>query len=243
MPVRADLHLHSCVSPCGRLECSPRSVAEAAHRRGLQMLALTDHNTALNCPAFAAVCSELGLSAVFGIEITTREEVHVLGLFETVEQALELGERLWKHLPQIPFDPEKFGDQVYVDPEGVIIGEVERFLLTGVQLGLEECGRLGQRLGGLFVPAHIDRSAYSIWSQLGFLPDFPYDGLEITKPNGPIDTGRFATLASSDAHFLADVGRRYTLLPGEEPGFAALKTALRARTTSPQFTPVSPRSG
>jgi len=235
--VRADLHLHSCVSPCGQLECSPRSVAETARARGIELVALTDHNTALNCPAFAEVCAELGLGAVFGIEITTTEEVHALGLFETVEQALELGRRLWEHLPDIAFDPEKFGDQVYVDADETILGEVERFLLSAVDLGLEDCGRLVQELDGLFVPAHIDRSAYSIWSQLGFLPPFAYDGLEITRPHGPIDTAGFTTITSSDAHFLADIGRRYTVLPGDEPSFRALRSALLTGDTKLSFSP------
>ena len=239
MAITADLHLHSCVSPCGQLECSPRAVAATARQRGLQLIALTDHNTALNCPAFAEVCSELGLGAVFGIEITTREEVHALGLFETVEQALELGERLWRRLPDIRFNPEKFGDQVYVDADEVILGEVERFLLTAVELGLEECGELVQTLGGLFIPAHIDRTAYSIWSQLGFLPAFPYDGLEITRPDGPLDTSGYPLLSSSDAHFLDDIGRRFTVLPGDEPSFSALAEALRAGSTEPRFTAIA----
>lgn len=149
---------------------SPSVIARTAKERGLQMAALCDHNTALNTPAFAAACAAEGLTGIYGMEATTREEAHILCLFETPEAALSLGEFIYELLPEIPNDPEKMGDQVYVDAEENILGEVEKVLMSGADISLEALLEEVHRRGGLFIPAHIDRPVFSIPSQLGFLP-------------------------------------------------------------------------
>jgi 3',5'-nucleoside bisphosphate phosphatase len=231
----ADLHLHSCLSPCGDLECSPRAIARHARERGLDMIALTDHNSALNTPSFRTCCLQEGVVPVFGIEATSTEEVHLLCLFETVEQALRLGEILYDALSDIPNNPDLFGDQVYVDAEEFILGEVEKHLTGAVHYSLEAIMEQTLDLGGLFIPAHIDRPVNSISSQLGFLPEAPYSAVEITRPDISLDTCNLPRIANSDAHFLADIGVRCTRYTARSLDFAGLRHALETHRAEPLF--------
>jgi len=227
MTVRGDLHIHSCLSPCGDLSMSPSAIVRVARERGLDLIALADHNTALNLPAFKAGCLKEGLACVFGLEVTTREEAHILTLFETPEAALDLGGFLYPLLPPVPNRPEKTGDQVYVDESEVILGEVELYLGTAAEISLERLLEEVRRRGGLFIPAHIDKPVFSIPSQLGFLPPLDYDALESVSLPCPVETGRTPVIRNSDAHYLEDIGKRSTLYEMEEPGFAGLAAALR----------------
>jgi len=136
--MKLDLHIHSCVSPCGALEMSPSAIARAAVAAGLDGIALTDHNTALNTPACAEACRRAGLAFLAGVEVCTAEELHVLCLFDQVETALAFGADLYAQLPPVVNLPEKMGDQVYVDVEENILGEVGIFLGTGCAWPLTE---------------------------------------------------------------------------------------------------------
>ncbi len=236
MEVRGDLHIHSCLSPCGDLSMSPAVIARKAKERGLQMAALCDHNTALNTPAFAAACAVHGLTGLYGMEVTTREEAHVICLFETPEEALALGNFIYDLLPDIPNDPEKMGDQVYVDEEDNILGEVEKVLMSGADISLEGLLEEVHHRGGLFIPAHIDRPVFSIPSQLGFLPPMKYDALESVRLPCPVAVMGKAPMIiqNSDAHYPDDVGRRSTVYEMEEPGFQGLKKALGRSLREPQ---------
>ncbi|MBD3292398.1 MAG: PHP domain-containing protein, partial [Armatimonadia bacterium] len=228
MILRADLHMHSCLSPCGSLEMSPSAMAARAAELGLDVVALTDHNSALNTPAFAACCAEAGLVALFGLEVTTREEAHVLALFDAPAGALELSEWIYERLPEILNDPEELGDQVYVDAREEILGTVDRVLTAATDVSVDELARRVSGAGGLFVPAHIDRPYFSLPSQLGFLPDLPYDALEITRLPCIIDTGGRPLITSSDAHYLPDIGSGFTELECERRDAAAVLRALRS---------------
>jgi hypothetical protein len=195
-------------------------------------MALTDHNSARNCPAFEAACLREGIIPLFGMEVTSREEVHLLALFETVEAALSFDEWVYARLPDIPNDPERFGDQVVVDVDEVIIEEVPKFLLPGIEASIDEIGDESHRRGGLFIPAHIDRSAYSMVSQLGFLPEGDYDAVEITRWPPEAGAERYTLICDSDAHFLEDVAKRTFRFEAEQPGFESLRSALRDGGTS-----------
>ena len=131
MQVRCDLHIHSCLSPCGDLEMSPKQIALEAKKKGLDVIALTDHNSALNSMAFRSACNSVGIFAIYGVEITSSEEVHVLALFKNPESAIKIGEKVYKSLVSIKNDPEKWGDQVYLDDDENILGEVEKYLTGG----------------------------------------------------------------------------------------------------------------
>lgn len=227
MEFSADLHIHSCLSPCGDLSLSPRRIAEKAVSIGLSLVALTDHNTALNCPAFEVACRREHIEAVFGIEVTTAEEIHVLALFETVEQALRLGELLYEALPPVRHDPERQGDQVYVNDAEEILGEVDKYLIAGVSFSLEETCNIIYELEGLFIPAHIERPSFSLLSQLGILPEMDYSALEITQWPCSIHTGTVPLISNSDAHMIELIGSRFTLFRGENPSFRSFRKALQ----------------
>ena len=213
MTIRADLHLHSCLSPCGELSMSPREIAYRCAERGVQLAALTDHNSALNCPAFDAATREAGIAALFGIEAQPREECHILCLFARPETALILGSELYDLMPPVMNVPEKMGDQVYVDENEDIAGEVDKYLITSAELGLEELSARVIALGGIVIPAHVDRPSFSLSSQLGFIPDGPWAALEVVRmPESErprsVDTRGYPLITSSDAHFPEHIARR-----------------------------------
>jgi hypothetical protein len=216
-----DLHNHSCLSPCACLEQSPRALAERAAARGIGLLALTDHNSALNCPAFAVVCRERGILPLFGLEACTREEVHVLCLFADLEAALDFGEWAYGRLPHIPNDPERLGDQVRVDADETVLGMVERYLGNALDLGLDDLGGPVQARGGLVIPAHIDRPMHSMTSQLGFVAQGPWAALECLRIPPGFPTGPYPLITSSDAHRPDLVGRRAFNLPPPSEGLRA----------------------
>ena len=205
---------------------SPIKIVKRAAELGFHMLGLCDHNTALNCPAFAEVCSERGIVPIFGIEAATREEVHLLCLFEGLETALDVGEFIYSHLPDIKYDPERFGDQIYVDADEEIKGFLDKFLINASDVRLEELADIVIAKGGLAIPAHVGRQVSSIYSQLGFLPDFPFSALEVHKEKQELDTRSLPMVCGSDAHYLNDIGLRYSVFDAEEPSFNAFKNAL-----------------
>ncbi len=236
MILRADLHNHSCLSPCGDLYNSPSRMVELAAQRGITMMALTDHNSARNCPAFAVSCRRHGIFPVFGTETTTQEEIHVLSLFAEVEEALQWGEWVYQRLPDFHHDQERFGDQVVVDEDENILDIEERYLIPGIDASIEEVAQETLRRGGLVIPAHIDRSAHSISSQLGFLPDTTFSALEVTRLPVEMDTRNHPLICSSDAHFPDDIARRWITFPMEDSTgdprqpFNALVRALQEHT-------------
>lgn len=254
MILKADLHLHSCLSPCGDLSMSPRAIASLLEERGVTLAALTDHNSALNCPAFATACARHGIAPLFGIEAQTSEECHILCLFPRVEMALELGKELYERMPSIMNIPEKTGDQVYVDDDENILGEVDKFLVTSADFTVDGLAARVLGLGGLVIPAHVDRPSFSLTSQLGFIPDGPWDALETVRLDGkngrapatdmsgnPLDTKGYPLTTSSDAHHPEHVARRaFDLDIGNDPLLDAeghvrvdtIRAALTRRTPS-----------
>jgi len=214
---------------------SPSLIARRAASLGLAIAALTDHNSALNAPAFAAACAKEGVVPVFGIEVTTREELHVLALFETEEQALELGKTLYGLLPPIANDPARFGDQVYVDEDETILGEVDRYLVNAADISLDVAAELILSVGGLFIPAHVDRPAFSISSQLGFLPDMRYSAIEVTSWPCLMNPGSVPMISSSDAHYPDAIGSRFVRFEADDASFASLKRAIESGRVVPSI--------
>jgi len=221
----ADLHNHSCLSPCGSLDLSPRVLVETAARRSIGILALTDHNTCANGPAFAKLCAEYRVIPVFGMEATTREEVHVLCLFDTLEKALSWGERVYALLPPLPNDPERLGDQVIVNEDDEIEGEVDVYLGSALELGLDEIGPLAEQYGGIVIPAHVDRPAFSMTSQLGFVSPGPWAALECVRLPPAVDTLGYPLITGSDAHYPEHVGRRSFEVPLNDEEQKEIKAA------------------
>ncbi len=204
----ADFHNHSCLSPCASLELSPSLLARQARGKGLKLLALTDHNAALNCPAFARACAREGVAPLAGIEASSREEVHVLCLFGSPEQALAFGERLLGLLPELPYDPEKLGDEAVVDEAENVLELCDRYLGAALDIDFDALCAEACGAGALVVPAHVDRPMFSVSSQLGFLPPGPYAAVEAMREPLPALCGGCAVISGSDAHVPEHVGRR-----------------------------------
>jgi hypothetical protein len=241
----ADFHNHSCLSPCGSLELSPRVLAELAAARGIELLALTDHNTARNCPAFAVHCRRLGIIPLYGLEVTTQEEIHILTLFSQLDAALAFGEFIYSIITPFPNNPEKTGDQVYVDADDNIEGELEYFLPSAANIGLDDLAPKTAEYGGIVIPAHVDRSAFSMISQLGVIVKGPWAALECVRippavtypPSLYLNTLGYPLITGSDAHYIEHIGRRpfklaavkEELLPGgpdSDVDMEALRQAL-----------------
>jgi len=222
-----DLHNHSCLSPCGSLEMSPLRLVQEAAAKGIGMLALTDHNAGDNLPAFDICCRRAGIIPVFGLEVTSREEAHQLCLFEDLKTAVRFGYTIYENLVSTPNNPEMMGDQIIVDEDENIIGELELHLAGGaVDFSMEELISMVHKREGLFIPAHIDRAAFSIKSQLGFLPDNDYDAVEVMKSPCPLNKERYPEITGSDAHYPENVGQRRFEIPLETNDFRGLVKAL-----------------
>ena len=208
MTILADLHNHSCLSPCASLEMSPSLLARMARERGLGLVALTDHNSALNCPAFEVACRREGIAPLFGMEACSAEEVHVLCLFGDVAGALGFGLRLRGLLMATPHDPKSFGDQIVVDADEVVQGSSYDHLGAALNIGFDELCAEASALGAVVIPAHVDRPFFSVSSQLGFLPPGPYDAVESMREPPLALAGPHAAISGSDAHDPELVGRR-----------------------------------
>ena len=215
----ADLHIHTVLSACAEIEMLPDLIVERAQALALNLIAVTDHNSAENAAAVINAAQGTEIVVLPGMEVQTREEVHVLCLFDTLEQALAWQGIVYGHLPRLKNKEETFGTQIVLDPRGDPIGLNGRLLLTSTHLSVEEVVRRVQQLEGLCIPAHVDRPAYSIIANLGFVPpDLGVAGVEISQLVGVEEARRrFPQLAglslvgNSDAHRLKDMVRRTTL--------------------------------
>ncbi len=208
MRIACDLHIHSCLSPCGDMLMTPHNIVGMAFIKQLDAIAVCDHNTAENLPAVKEAADMMGVMLLPGLELTTREEAHMLAYFPDVEAALAFSREIYGHLPPIPNRPEFFGRQVKMNGQDEETGEVEKLLISALDLSFEECERLIHRRGGLCVPAHINRGTNGVLNALGFLPgEAVYDALEVSEsasaPN--MDLTGYRILHSSDAHYLENI--------------------------------------
>ena len=208
MNIFVDLHIHSCLSPCGERDMTPFNICAMAKIKGLQAIAIADHNSAQNLPAAKAAAKAHGLVLLPGLEITTREEVHLLAYFPTLEHAMAMGDFLYDHLPDIQNDPRLFGDQQIINERDEAVGVERRLLLSAAVLPLHQAVYEIKRFDGLAVPAHINRGANGLLAHLGFLPDnVDFSALEVT-PQLPVSSGDLRgkiILHASDAHRLEDI--------------------------------------
>lgn len=228
-----DLHIHSCLSPCGDLENSPRAIARAAKGAGLQGIMLADHNSTRNSAALAEACRrEEGLQCLFGMEVTTAEEVHCLAVFDTAEQAGAMTETVYAALPKRVNQPEVFGYQDVVDADDQVEEQEWRLLSAPTRLTIRETGERVHELGGLFIAAHIDRSVFSVTSQLGGLAgDEGFDAVELSRHADPAvwktKTLGLPFIRSSDAHYLDAIGTIWTEAELTEFSTRALRSAFQ----------------
>ncbi len=207
-----DLHNHSCLSPCADNDNTPNNIAGMAYLCGINIVALTDHNTAKNCPAFFEASKRYGIIPIAGMELTTSEDIHVICLFEKLESALQFDEYLQKRRVLIKNRTDIFGDQLILNSKDEIIGQDEFLLSNATTISLDEAPLLIREFGGTCYPAHIDRDANGIIAILGTLPPTPYfkcvemhDGKKISDYNGRYDLSDKLIIVSSDAHYLTDI--------------------------------------
>lgn len=216
---------------------SPTAIAARGLEEELDMMALSDHNAVGNLPAFFCACEAAGIVPLGGIEVTSEEEAHVLCLFPDLEKAMEFGAWVHDHLPDIPNDPEQFGDQVAVNENEEVLYEEEKLLISATTLNLDEILKRVRAADGLFIPAHVNKPVFSLTSQLGFIPDIDYDALEISDLNARVLAKRKILISNSDAHYLSDVGKRFTEYDTREVSFEALRACLRNGRLKPGSRP------
>lgn len=239
MKLTYDLHMHSCLSPCADDEMTPANMAGMAMLAGMDVVALSDHNTARNCGAFMEACAKAGLLALPAMELTTSEEAHILCLLPTLEAALALDDYVYERLLPVKNRPEKFGRQLLMDADEKVTGEEERLLLNATSIGVYDVAALLRGFGGVAVPAHIDRDSFSIISNLGFMDrEMGFGIVELSRgadaaalAAGHAELRGMPVLVNSDAHRLCDMPDAEFALEADERTAAAVIDAIRLGRT------------
>lgn len=230
-PYYYDLHVHSCLSPCADDDMTPNNLAGMAALKGLQILALTDHNSCKNCPAFFSACRRQGIIPIAGMELTTAEDIHLICLFETLEKAMNFDRTIETHRMPIPNRPEIFGNQWILDGEDERLGEEELLLISATDLPIEDAIDLARAYGAYVYPAHIDRESNGIVAILGGIPEeYGFSVFELKEKEKLSEAlERFsqirkeAVLISSDAHRLWEINEaEHSILLEDEPYSSSL---------------------
>jgi len=236
--VSYDLHIHSCLSPCGDDDMTPANIANMAKINGLDVIALTDHNSCKNCPALLAEARRIGLLAIPGMELTTQEEVHVLCLFPDLNKAMEFDSFVYDHLMPFPNREDIFGQQLVYNENDAVTGKVEYLLSNSTDLSFDYVYDIAASYGGIMIPAHINKASNSLLNNLGFIPpDSKFACVEVAdrgmipelaERNPYLKNCRF--ICNSDAHYLEKIhdGTEYLEIEelSAEAVLAALNTAV-----------------
>lgn len=203
-----DLHIHSDLSPCGNHDMTPNNIANMAYIKGLNIISVTDHNTTRNFPAIRQVGEKLGIEVIPGIEVTTREEVHVLCYFKNYSDAQNFGNLIYDSLPDIKNNAMIFGEQNIYNSDDIIVDQLNKLLISASKYSLDEIYYLTKEHNGIIVPAHINKKSNSILGILGFIPfNLKIDFVEIFKES-VVDEKiikKYNILKNSDAHQLIDI--------------------------------------
>jgi len=201
--------------------------------KGLDIIAITDHNSVLNCSPIMEIGKEKGIVVIPGMEVETKEEVHVVCLFPSLNKALKVQEVIWPLLPPMTNRKDIFGEQLLFDTKDEIIESVDKLLLTAADIELEDVDNLVRSVGGVIIPAHIDRKSYSVLSNMGFIPkNLKLKYLELSKScnidefreQNKLDNYKF--IVSSDAHDLKDISEREMFLELQDKSIEALFNEL-----------------
>ncbi len=231
----ADLHIHTVLSPCGDLSMGPQGIVKIALQKKIDIIAITDHNSAENVNAVMEAARGTQLNVIAGMEVYVREGAHVICLFPKAESALNFQEFIYANLPQGVNDETLFGAQIICDKDENILAECERLLALPVNVSLHQVAYQVTSLGGIMYPAHIDRPSFSILRVLGFIPDdLNIHAVEISQPLHEAqervrflrDTD-FTIIRASDAHFVDNIGDARTFFKLEEPSFSEISMAIK----------------
>ena len=226
-----DLHIHSCLSPCADDDMTPNNIAGMGAIKGLNILALTDHNSCKNCPAFFAACKRYGIIPIAGMELSTAEDIHIVCMFPELDMAMKFDEFVSQHLLPIDNRPEIFGNQYVMDEEDSVVGIENKLLISSTDLPIAEAVAVARNYGAHVRPAHIDRESNGIIAILGDIPkEYDFNSFEINdKDNisGVIEqypsVNKDNILVCSDAHHLWDINEAENyLLIDDEPYSSSL---------------------
>lgn len=230
-----DLHIHSCLSPCGDDDMTPGNIVGMAAIKGLDVIALTDHNSCKNCPAFLEIAKQFGVMAIPGMEINTSEEVHAVCLFPTLEQAMAFDSYVYEQLMKFPNNEDVFGKQQICNEEDEVVGTEPLLLINSVDISFDALWDLVDAYGGVMVPAHIEKAANSLLANLGFVPpDSKFRTAElkdlkklheVRKGNPYLEGCRI--ISDSDAHYLEDINEPRLTIPVKEKSVEAVIRYLK----------------
>ncbi len=229
-----DLHIHSCLSPCGDDDMTPNNIVGMSVIKGLDVIAVTDHNSCKNCPAVLAAAKEYGILAIPGMEINTSEEVHAVCLFEELKAAMEFDAYVYERLIPFPNKEEVFGKQQIYDASDRVCGTVPNLLINASDISFEGLWELVRGYGGVMFPAHVDKMANSLIANLGFIPpDSQFVTAEVKdlgnlhrlKRENPY-LERCRIISNSDAHYLEHIHEPELTLHVEEKSVGAVIEAL-----------------
>ncbi|MEG1499020.1 MAG: PHP domain-containing protein [Bacteroidales bacterium] len=234
---KADLHIHTILSPCANLDMSPVNIIQKAQEEGLSIIGITDHNSTRQSVLIHSLSERLGILALMGCELTSKEEAHALAFFEKEEERAGFQSWIEEVLPDIPNDVDKIGYQIVVNQEEEIVYEEARLLWSALPLCLDDLYEKVKKYNGLFIPAHVDKPSTSLMSQLGFVPlDLKADALELSRFTTTEKflkrfayLKRFSFIHSSDAHMVGDIGNSYTSFYMEKLNFKELRLALETK--------------
>lgn len=237
MKLAYDMHLHSCLSPCGDDDMTPVMIAGMAKVIGLDVVALTDHNTCGNCPAFVKAAKEYEITAICGMELTTSEEVHVLCYFYNLEDAMKFSDYVHDHILPIKNKAAIFGNQYARDEHDEIVYSEEILLISATDISFSDLPALLEEFGGVMVPAHINKSSTSILSNLGFIPpDSTFVCAEVKNPDDVAGLRKehpylqgCNIISSSDAHTLNDIQEPIRFLEVEENSVKAILDRIQRK--------------
>jgi len=234
MLYRADLHVHSCLSPCASLDMAPSAIVARALEVDVNCIALTDHNSAGNCAAMANLCKRNGILFFPGMEVTTKEEAHIVCLFGEVDAAMELGRMVREKLPNVENIPEKFGDQVLLNEDDEVEGFEERYLGLACGFTIDELRERVFALGGLFIAAHVDKPIFSVVSQLGFLSG-EFSAAELSRAGATREASfklvrNYTAVSASDSHYLHTLGSACVEYESDIAGIGGYRQALLDKT-------------
>jgi len=231
---QVDLHIHSVASACAEVEMIPPLIVRRAADLGLNLIAITDHNSADNVRAVWEAAHDTGIAVLPGMEVQTREEAHILCIFDRLDQATSWHKLIDAHLPRRRNVAEVFGAQFVVDAEGELLRIDERLLATSVDLSVEEVVQGARDLGGIAIAAHVDRPGFSLLANLGFVPEgLALTALELTPWTDPEafiqehpELACWPLSWSSDAHRLGDM-RVAMHIQMVEPSIEELELAFK----------------
>lgn len=227
MKISYDLHIHSCLSPCGSNDMTPNNIVNMAMLLGLDMIAVSDHNSCLNLPAVFKVANECGLTVVPAMEVCTSEEVHILCLMDNLSSMLDFSDEIYKFLPSFKNKTDIFGEQLILDENDNTISIEDKLLINALTISIDKLIPIVSSYNGIAIPAHVDKNSNSILSNLGFIPpEYGFTCIELKKIDSKVDfNGK--RISNSDAHYLEQINEPVNFIDLPDKSAKALISYLK----------------